>query len=292
MGRTTALASYAIARARRGERVAVVDLDLDAPGIGRLLDADGLGTTARWGVVDFFLEARDELRLSDYLHTCAREDVTGDGTIEVFPAGALDDAYLTKLARVDLEIGADISRHPLFRLFQRIAEREPTVILVDGRAGLAPAAGLLLSGFAQMHVLFATTNAQSLAGLERVVRHLGFEQARRGLPQAECLVVQAMVPDSTEAAPIAEARFATHVEDIFRYGYYSEEADEQDQLWSLEDLASSIAPHVPVPISYRGKLASFRVVDEIVADLVAEAGYMALRELLDARLTLGHTEST
>lgn len=285
VGRTTGLAAYAIARARRGERVAVIDFDLDAPGVGRLLDADGQGTTARWGVVDFLLEARENLPLSDYFHTCAREAVTGEGTIEVFPAGALDDAYLTKLARTDLEVGADLTRHPLFRLFQRIhAERQPTVILVDGRAGLSPAAGLLLSGFAHLHVLFATTNAQSLTGLERVVCRLGFEQARRGLPQAECIIVQAMVPDSTEVGRVVEADFAVRVEEMFRKDYYAAEIDEEDRLWSLDDLASSIAPHVPVPISYRGKLAFFHAVDQIADLLAMEPDYVRLRERLDQRL--------
>ena len=70
VGRTTALAAYAIARARRGERLAIIDFDLDAPGVGRLLD-DGEGHIARWGVVDFLLEHGGRLPLDDYRHTCA-----------------------------------------------------------------------------------------------------------------------------------------------------------------------------------------------------------------------------
>lgn len=291
VGRTTALAAYAIALARRGERVAVIDFDLDAPGVGRLLDADGQGTTARWGVVDFLLESRDDLPLTDYLHTCARENVTGAGTIEVFPAGALDDAYLTKLARIDVEVGTDPSRHPLLRLCHRIrAERRPSVILVDGRAGLSPAAGLLLSGFAHMHVLFATTNPQSLGGLERVIRHLGFAQARRGLSQSECVIVQAMVPDSTEVGTAAAADFASKVEDIFLAGYYAKEADDEDRLWSLDDLSSSVAPHVPVTISYRGKLSFFHTIDQIADLLVFEPDYVKLRARLDERVMLTPSE--
>ncbi|WP_438032525.1 KGGVGR-motif variant AAA ATPase [Sorangium sp. So ce204] len=286
VGRTTALAAYAIARARAGERVAVVDFDLDAPGVGRLLDADGQGTTARWGVVDFLLEAKDDLPLSDYRHVCARERVTGEGRIEVYPAGMLDDAYLTKLSRIDLEAGADLSRHPLFRLLQRIREDEqrPSAILIDGRAGLSPAAGLLLSGFAHLHVLFATTSAQSLAGLSRIVRRLGFEQARRGLPQVECVIVQAMVPDNAEVGAIAEASFAADVEKTFREEYYAKQADEEDRLWSLDDLASSVAPHVPVPISYRGKLAFFETIDQIADVLAKESDYEKLCKRLDGRL--------
>ncbi len=161
VGRTTSLAAYALSHARRGERVAVVDLDLDAPGVGRLLDSDGQGTTSAWGVVDFLLESRHKLELADYFHTCAREGLTSPGLIEVFPGGELDDGYLTKLARVDLEVGRDPAAHPLFELIRRIeAERKPDLILVDGCAGLSPGAGLVLSGFADLHVLFATVNPQ------------------------------------------------------------------------------------------------------------------------------------
>lgn len=73
VGRTTALASFAIQRARAGERVAVIDLDLDAPGVGTLLAADERGTTARWGVVDYLLERPvGEVDLRDFYHACRR----------------------------------------------------------------------------------------------------------------------------------------------------------------------------------------------------------------------------
>jgi cellulose biosynthesis protein BcsQ len=291
VGRTTSLAAYAMAHAQRGERVAVIDFDLDAPGVGRLLEADESPKMQRWGVVDFLLEARHELPLDDYFHVCRREGVAGEGEIDVFPAGELDDAYLTKLARTDLEAGPDPVRHPIVRLLQRIrAEREPTVILVDGRAGLSPAAGLLLSGFAHLHVLFGTTNPQSLAGLERVVRHLGFEQTRRGLPQADCIIVQAMVPDNTEVAKLAQQHFASRVEKIFRDGYYAGTRDPEDRLWWLGDLLSSVAPHVPVPISYRGTLAFFSTIDEVAGPLAEEPDHVRLCARLDVRLAFTSAE--
>jgi cellulose biosynthesis protein BcsQ len=292
VGRTTAVASYAIARARRGQRVAVVDMDLDAPGLGLLLDSDGQGTTARWGVVDFFLEAGLDLPLTDYLHVCGRDSVGGEGVIEVFPAGMLDDTYLTKLARVDLEIDSSTSAHPLRRLLDRIrSERQPDVLLVDGRAGLSPAAGLLLSGFAHLHVLFATASPQSLKGLERVVRHLGYERARRGHLQHDCVVVQAMVPDSVDVASKVHEEFAFAAESIFREGYYAKETDPDDELWSLSDIESSIAPHVPVPLTYRTRLAFFRTIDEVAPLLAGEPDYARLTERLDVRLGLPAEES-
>ncbi|MBE3038434.1 MAG: hypothetical protein IMZ62_06450, partial [Chloroflexi bacterium] len=56
VGRSTALASFAIQRARVGDRVVVIDFDLDAPGVGVLLAADKSGMTASWGVIDYLLE--------------------------------------------------------------------------------------------------------------------------------------------------------------------------------------------------------------------------------------------
>jgi MinD-like ATPase involved in chromosome partitioning or flagellar assembly len=87
VGRTTSLASFAIQRARLGERVAVIDLDLDAPGVGTLLAADEKGTAAQWGVVDYLLERPvSEVDIRDYYHACRRQGVTGEGEILVIPA--------------------------------------------------------------------------------------------------------------------------------------------------------------------------------------------------------------
>ncbi len=283
-GRTTLLASYALACGFRGQRVAIVDVDLDAPGIGTLLAADEVGTTAEWGTVDFLLEAVHQLPLQHYFHTSAPRR-GAEGRVEVFPAGQLNDAYLSKLGRVDLDVRRDVRGHALGSLLLRIRrELSPDVILLDGRAGLSPAAGLLLSGIAHLHILVATSNAQSLDGLERVVRHLGFEQARRDLPQGECIVVQAHVPDSTEAAKTSRQYFSARVEDIFRNGYYSRQPTDDDRTWSLIDLGSEIAPHVPVSISYRGRLAHFETIEDIAELLVTDPEYMAFHQRVDERL--------
>lgn len=284
VGRTTLLASYALACATRGETVSVADVDLDAPGIGTLLAADDSGTTARWGVVDYLLESAAPHAVEDYFHVVAREALTGEGRIEVAPAGQLSDSYLPKLARVDLEVHGEVDQHPLAKLLQALRQRRPTRILLDGRAGLSPAAGLLLSGFAHLHVLIATSNPQSLAGLERVVRHLGYEAARQGLPQLDCVVVQALVPDGVEAAKPAREAFAANVERIFRDGYYAKKSTDDDSLWSLDDMGSNFAPHVPIPIHYRAALAHYTSIDEIAGILTKDSDLAALHARIDEQV--------
>ena len=67
VGRSTSVAAFALQRARQGERVVVVDFDLDAPGVGSLLAADSAGTTAAWGVIDYLLERpHGPVDLADY----------------------------------------------------------------------------------------------------------------------------------------------------------------------------------------------------------------------------------
>lgn len=278
VGRTTALAAFAIQRARAGDRVAIIDFDLDAPGAGTLLGADEQGTTAPWGVVDYLLErALWPVPIEDYVHRCARDRVARDGSILVVPAGRLDDDYLTKLSRIDLEVTSPEQPHPLSLLLKDVRGllREeargqgPAWILIDARAGLSPAAGLLLSGLAHLHVLFATTSEQSLRGFERIVHHLGFERLHEGL-QGDVLVVQAMVPDNSITGEAARLAFASRVEAILTDHYLVHaEDDPEDRLWSVRDIDNREAPHVPIAIPYREAVAFFRHIDDI-ADLLAE----------------------
>lgn len=271
VGRTTALTSFALRRARRGERVVAIDFDLDAPGLGTLLAADEQGTTAPWGVIDYLLERpHGPVPLGDYIHRCARPAVTGDGAVEVIPAGRLDDLYLTKLARVDLEITAPGAPHPFEELLREIhVDIAPDWILIDARAGLSPAAGLLLSGICHLHVLVGTTSEPTFQGLERVVHHLGADRLDKG-GQADCLVVQSMVPDSGVIRPRATEAFGLRMERIFAEHYYvaEDQADAEDRIWSLRDLDNTVAPHRPVVVPYRDLFAFFEGIDQIAGDMV------------------------
>ncbi len=284
VGRTTALAAFAIQRARSGERVVVVDFDLDAPGVGTLLAADDKGTISPWGVVDYLLERPLEaVPLDDYTHRCARESVTGDGEIIVVPAGLVNDDYLTKLSRVDLEILGSGQGHPLAALLEQVrAELNPAWVLMDSRAGLSPAAGLLLSGFAHLHVVFGTTSEQSFRGIERLVHHLGADRPRDD-PQADCLIVQAMVPDNSISGANAMESFRLRIEAIFTEHYLlPDDADPDDRFWSVRDLDNSSAPHVPIPIPYRERFAFFESIEQVADDLATGEPYQQLNERIQA----------
>ena len=53
--------------------------------------------------------------------------------------------------------------------------------------------------------------------------------------------------------------------------YYAEAG--QDNFWTIEDIESSDAPHVPVPICYDEGLADFGHLDEIAGKMIESSDY-------------------
>lgn len=292
VGRSTALASFAIQRARIGERVVVIDFDLDAPGVGSLLGTDVAGTTASWGVVDYLLERPyGEVDLRDYYHACRRDKVTGEGEILVVPVGRIDADYLGKLARIDFEPPADSEeRDPLIALMEHIREAlDPQWLLLDARTGLSDPAGLLLGGIAHLYVLFGTSSEQSWQGLHLVLDRLGAERVHEDRPQLECLLVQAMVPEDAKVSAVAKATFSDKARDEFAEHYYAQDPEDpdEDRFWYVRDLEDEDAPHVPVHLPYQSKLAHFERLDDIADVLTEIPEYRVLAERIAVRFAEG-----
>lgn len=292
VGRTTVLAAFAVQRARQGEHVVVVDLDLDAPGVGTLLRSDPtLPKPEVWGVVDFMLDSVcvPDLDIREYLHECGGAEISDRGSIRVMGAGAINERYLSKMARADLDASLDApsTPHRLTTLLEKLAAVKPTPdwILLDGRAGFSTTVGLLLHGLADVYVLVATASEQSYAGVERFVDRLGARRllATPPLPQAECVVVHSMVPANSEVAKFARARFDERLEKIFVDGYYAAEPDAEDRVWSVADVNMESAPHRPVALRYDERLAFFRDLDEVAEHFATDREYVAFGKRLCER---------
>jgi len=290
VGRTTALASFAVQRARAGERVVVLDLDTEAPGIGTLLDPGEGIPGASWGVLDYLLErpllsATPDLR--DYYHGCVRTEVTGSGEILVIPAGRLNMDFLAKLSRVDFQPAVPSENHPLMLLLEQVRIRlQPQWILLDCRAGISDAAGFVLSGLPHLAVLFGTTSEQSWLGLRLILERLGAERVHRDLPQLECLVVHAMVPDEPATRARAESDFLSRSLDEFTDHYYKKNPspiEEGDDYWYVQDIEAEFAPHIPAVLPYKSKLAFVKRIDDVADDLAADLDYRGFADRITSR---------
>ncbi len=190
VGRTTLLAAYAIrlASGTHPRRVAVVDLDLEAPGIGLLLGAD----TER-GVIDVLVDhiATGDIDLQGS-GAPTQIDRTIDSQITVFPAGRPDDVYLQKLARLDFSSTEPGKENPVgaaLASMLKSMKAKYDVILLDSRAGLHDLAGMSLHGLAHVHVLVFRGTKQHLTGLGQTLRVLGSQEA------SKLVLVETMLPN-------------------------------------------------------------------------------------------------
>jgi len=288
VGRTTALASFAIQQAHSGDRIVIIDFDLDAPGIGTLFAADHENPT-QWGVVDFILENRfGENDLRDYYYACRREKISGSGEILVIPAGQVNEDYLGKLVRVDSEPPSDTrEKHPLCDLLIQIKEElKPQWILIDARAGISEPAGLLLNGIAHLNVLFGTFSDQSWQGLRLVLDKLGAQRIQQNLPQSECILVQAMIPEDSTVGIKATHTFSERARDEFSNYYYAEDPEDPDEdtYWYNRDLENDTAPHVPLCLTYQPRLAQFEKIDDVADTLVESPQYVELAKRIIMRV--------
>ena len=279
VGRSTALAATALQFAARGDRVAVLDVDLDSPGVGSLLHGHD-GVVADVGLVDYLLEAplvgkAGGCRLADYHHRCPPDLHRGRGEILVFPAGRMNRRYIEKLARLDYGANStERSRHPFVALLEQIrAELDPQWILVDARAGLGEVSGFLTGGLCHLYVLFGTLAEASWRGLELVLDRLGGQRLRSLGSQCECFLAAAMIPRlQEERYERSVAAFTDRASDVFSASYYAE-SGERDSAWTVDDVAnSSDAPHVPTGLAYDARLALFVDLEEVASSVLLQSG--------------------
>ena len=250
VGRTTLAAAAGLILCRHGHRVALLDLDFEAPGLASSLLAP---QDDRTGVIDYLIEKpiqQDRWRLRDSVYSVTDPLVIGDEgvSLRILPAGSIDADYLQKLARVDLQNLAegDLSqtlRQLLSDLRNEIAGGLD-FILLDARAGLHELGGLAVSELAHAAVLLGIHSGQSWAGLDLMIERLAKPEEEQGTP---LVLVHAMAPLIEQAGgEVERQQFLERAYDIFSARYYR-----QGEVPSLQD---PDVPHMPLVIPWQPEL--------------------------------------
>ncbi|EXJ13214.1 ParA family protein [Imhoffiella purpurea] len=184
VGRSTALAVVAADLARRGRKVLVVDLDLEAPGIGTmLLTQEAL---PRFGLLDWYVEQAINGTDRDFLldMIAASDFGAGRGLIDVAPAvGKTGHRHpaniLAKIARAYLEqpekegTGTLSFLDQTRRLIDALSDlKRYDAILIDARAGLNESTAAAILGLGAQILLFGEHTPQTFAGYRYLLAHL------------------------------------------------------------------------------------------------------------------------
>jgi hypothetical protein len=277
--------------ARDGKQVAIVDLDLEAPGLGALC-CDPPRTEGR-GILDYLV---DEIATGNASH----EDLGVQGSalgaeserVTVYPAGSLQSSsYLEKLARLDfMNSGRPGESSPVAKALGKLLLKvrhppngipKPQFIFLDSRAGLHDIAGLSLHGLAHVDVLFGRASEQSYHGLELTVRTL----AQRKKADFSCVIVHGLAPvrssDPINEPESEERHFLDRVFKLFETHVYKYL---QERGTPVPGEATKSGPHFPVALHSNEKLERFLRLDDKVRYELFGPDYEALLNELKAKL--------
>ncbi|MDQ2100716.1 MAG: AAA family ATPase [Tychonema bourrellyi B0820] len=257
VGRTSSLVATALTLARNGHRVAIVDLDLEAPGLATIFSPD---SSNNLGVIDYLLEKKiqnQDWKLRTHIIPINEQTLLGDDgqPLQLLPAGTVDDNYLEKLARLDFQnlVYGELQSTMVDMLKElESAVRPLDFILMDARAGFHDIGGLAITNLSHGVVIFGTQSRQSWAGLTHVIRHLASSGVDERLP---LILVHSMAPANgipgreTELTEFQEQAYI-----VFKENYYSEDE-------TVPDPNNREEPFFPVVVPYqeslRGDIALF-----------------------------------
>ena len=307
VGRTTSAALLAYLAAQEGKNVVLVDLDLEAPGLHRVLGVRADGP----GVLDYVLEwqATDNIRDCDpqRVNVSARvkeDDSLGEvedsplntdshegGRIWCLHAGVDSPTYLERLGHLDFAtpLGGERQRvsAALVQLLNRLKrvkeqDRPPhriDYIFLDARAGLHDLGGIALRDLADVHVLVTRANGQGEDGLRRQLNLLSTGVADT---QPTTLILQTFSPaDPDERRSISE-RFRARAYKAFQAAHWYCDGD-------VPGLDDSDAPHFPESIPSFAGVASLERLDDLLAVSGLTGAYIPvwkrLKDLLEVEKT-------
>jgi cellulose biosynthesis protein BcsQ len=298
VGRSTALSVIARRLAEKGERVMVLDLDLESPGVSSLLlPEEG---RPRFGVVDWLVESGVGQADGDLLLSMIATSplaASTPGQIQVIPAaGETIETYVAKLARVrtssDSPSGYGASLAALLHAIAH-SDRPPSVVLLDCRAGIDDLAATAITSLATDALLFAVGTPQTWLAYRMLFSIWNKDARILESFRNRLQVVAGLVPE-TERDPYLD-RLRNNAYDLFSEFVYDEEpptdvsempvrlaSSNVDLTARLDlfnfDLNDNEAPHFAVPVFWRRELQDFDPIDRPEAK--TQDGLAAFDELV------------
>lgn len=271
VGRSTALAIAAADLARRNRNVLVVDLDLEAPGLGDLLLSSD--RTPELGAIDYLVEdGLGGIADGDLYRFIGSSGLTqgGGGRVDVLPAlgrrsNNQPENILPKLSRAMIEdvvggnsipVAAQISQ-----MIARITAREQyDVVLIDSRAGLSELAAPAVLGLGATVLLFGTAQKQTTEGyraLFAALQLLAQRDTAAGRDADWRMMLKPVYAKASLDATVSE-RFVDEMYELYSAHLYDAETDGAEAIDLLRFARSDeSAPHWPLIVPFNQSFVDF-----------------------------------
>ena len=256
VGRSTTAAVLAWHLVRRGERVLVVDLDLESPGLSSAMLAHQ--EQPKFGVTDWFVEdlvGQGEYAVEQMIATPAwAQDFEGD--VYVVPAhGSELGEYLAKLGRVYMDTPNEPWTARIERLLNALETYcNPTVVLLESRSGLHDIAATTVTHLNAEVLLFTIDSESNWTDYNILFRHWQTHGLAAKIRE-RLSIVSALTPEIDTEQYLR--RFQERAWDLFRDNLYDrvDPSNESGAEFSFA-LDAEPAPHNPLPIHWTRGLAA------------------------------------
>lgn len=229
VGRTTALAVLASELSRRSHNVLILDLDLEAPGVGEQLLAND--QKPEFGVLDYLVEdAIGSRAVTEVLGDIVAASTLGEGAglIHVCPAVGKrsienPEGYVGKLFRSYFPAGDRLLSERVRTLIGLLCERNRyDAVLIDARAGINEATAAAIIGLDADVLLFGHDTPQTFAGYRYALAHLSrFVEAGN----SEWRLKMKMVHAKSSADPVKQSSFRDSAFELFSEWIYDDVGD-------------------------------------------------------------------
>ncbi|HKQ48526.1 MAG TPA: AAA family ATPase [Phycisphaerae bacterium] len=210
VGRTLALVNIAAELAQTGRRVAIIDFDLEAPGVHTFSTL--APKSPRPGVVEYvnrFVSSNQAPEINDYVYEVPAVGRNG-GRLWVMPAGLSDqDDYHTKLSSIDWQYLYRAANGYLLLedLKAQIKKTlDPDYLLIDSRTGHTDVQGICTRQLPDAVVVLFFPNSQNLAGLRSIVHDIRAESDKRPGQSVELHFAMSNVPDLDDETDTLRSR--------------------------------------------------------------------------------------
>lgn len=181
VGRTLALTNMALRLTEYGKKVAILDFDLEAPGIPFKFSNYFPIPKFELGLVDYIYEFSEYKNLPNSIKPYSFELPARNpiqNAINIIPAGNLENKeYWRKLGRINWH-GLFYSDKPygvpfFLELKDKIKnEFKPDYLLVDSRTGITDISGITLRILADDVVILAANSEENLYGCKKIIKNL------------------------------------------------------------------------------------------------------------------------
>ena len=281
VGRTTTAAILAWHLARKGERVLLIDLDLESPGLSTAV----LESAAQpdFGVADWFVEDLVGQSASILERMIAQPSWPQEfeGHVFVAPAHGRDPGeYLAKLGRVYMGTGDPWCKR-LGRLLSGLEERcAPSVVLMESRSGLHDIAATTVTDVEAQALLFCVDSESSWADYGVLFRHWQAEGLATEIRE-RLSIVSALSPPEKSVAYLEGFRERSW--DLFRC-LYDRQTEHTSTVPFSFDVNDASAPHQPMPVYWNqgfGPGTTLRQLDQAALNLAYAPFLEQFDELMD-----------